>query len=82
MYKEKIYFQEFCLNKKQKKNYLEKKMLPQSRKPGGFQETQAQRDVSFPKVSPQVESQKSSYLLEMNELNLKCTETTVNNYRS
>lgn len=57
-------------------------MLPQSRKPGGFQETQAQRDVSFPKVSPQVESQKSSYLLEMNELNLKCTETTVNNYRS
>lgn len=58
-------------------------MLPQSRKPCGFQETRAQRDVSFPKVSPQVvESQKSSYLLEMNELNLKCTETTVNNYRS
>lgn len=69
--------------KTKKKNYLEKKMLPQSRKPGGFQETQAQRDVNFPKVSPQVvESQKSSYLLEMNELNLKCTETTVNNYRS
>lgn len=58
-------------------------MLPQSRKPCGFQETQSQRVVSFPKVSPQVvESQKSSYLLEMNELNLKCTETTVNNYRS